>query len=549
MTPALRARSGDRPPAPEAIEPAAPPPAPLWVTLSTLAIAYLAAALLSLLLSRTANSVASVWYANAVAIAMLHGQPRARWPVLVVTLALLNPLANVIWGDDWRNAMAFAPANLAEVVLGALLLRRHGPPAGENLSQGGLMRLVVLGGVLPQVVGATLGTLTITVPHDGTFTGIWLPWFSSSVIGTLSVMPLAYLMVQGGRAALRATVFDLRTLALVPMSVGVTLASLIYLPFPFVSITLPLLLAAGLVPLRSVALLTAISSLTIAYALGRGLFVPPPQASDWAVSYLYLAFAFTLVPGQVLAAAISELRLSRERLARSSEALEKSNHSLEQFVRIAAHDLREPLNTISAFGQLLEQRCGAVLDEQGRQFLRHMQQGSTRIRTVLDDVLQFVRLQHEQLPAFERVELQAICDEALQALAQRMSATGAQVDARLDGAVLGHPVLLSLVLQNLLQNALKFMPADRAPKIEVTSQRDGADWLIQVADNGIGIAAEDMARLFQPFQRLHPRRKYEGTGLGLALVQQIVQAHGGQISVQSRLGEGSCFSLRLPAQP
>jgi signal transduction histidine kinase len=143
------------------------------------------------------------------------------------------------------------------------------------------------------------------------------------------------------------------------------------------------------------------------------------------------------------------------------------------------------------------------------------------------------------------VDLDALLHAVREALAQRLAQTGARIDNAPLGRVLGHPAMLQLVLQNLLSNAVKFVEPGRVPEISLRAFDEGPMRVLQVRDNGIGIAPDATARLFQPFQRLHTRRRYEGTGLGLAITRRIVELHGGRIEVQATPGGGSCFTLRL----
>jgi signal transduction histidine kinase len=376
---------------------------------------------------------------------------------------------------------------------------------------------------------------------------VWLPWFESAAIGAVSVLPLAYLLAHRGWSACRAALLDRRLIALLPLAVGVALLSLALLPYPFIFIVMPLMAAAVLVEFIGVASLTLAVSVTMAASLALGIVVPPPLRAEWQQLFVYLALAAALVPAQLLAAALAELHESRAALAQRGHQLRRVNEGLEQFVRIASHDLREPLNTVVQFGALLERDGSEHLDERGRRYLGAMLQGARRMRTLLDDVLQFARVQRSEPIVAERVDLDALLVELRQALAHRIETSGAQLEIEPLPAVRGNASLLSLLFQNLVANALKFMPEGRRPLVRIWARTAGGEVQVTVADNGIGIAAEDLGRLFQPFQRLNLQRLYEGSGLGLALAREIAEAHGGSIAVASTPGEGSRFTVRLPA--
>lgn len=511
-----------------------------------LAFAHAALALLSLLLGKQPGSVATIWYANAVVVAAVAFRPYRDWPALLLAVGAANLAANLAWGTAARQAAALLLPNLVEIALGAWALQRSGLVTQALRSARQLLWLLLLGGVLPQLAGATVATLVLAGSGMDPLTGVWLPWFEGSVIGAISVLPLAFLLGRLGAAALRPAPPDGWLLALLPLSVGVTLLAMAHVPFPFVFLSMPLLLAAVIVEMAAALLLTLVVSLTMAGAIAGGVFVAPPLAAAWEQVYVYLALAGSLVPAQLVAAARAELNDSHARLAARTYELRRANDGLEQFVRIASHDLREPLNTVVQFGELLDQDEGPRLPPEGRQYLGLMLQAARRMRGLLDDVLQYARLQrHPQVEA-QPLPLGPLFDDLRGALAGRIRASSARLLIDPLPSVRGNPTMLSLLFQNLLSNALKFVPPGRAPQVHVVARLEGEMAWITVVDNGIGIEPENLPKLFQPFQRLQLRRLYEGTGLGLALARQIAEAHGGEIDVASAPGEGSRFSVRLP---
>lgn len=243
---------------------------------------------------------------------------------------------------------------------------------------------------------------------------------------------------------------------------------------------------------------------------------------------------------------VTDLVQARDDLEATVAELRAANEGLEQFARISAHDLREPLNTIVQFTELIEQDHGTDLPAAARRYFDLVQGGAQRMRATLDDLLQFMRLERGAArPNLESVPLEPLFEQVAAALAARIDQSQAQVRIEPLPPVMGHPSLLSLLFQNLLSNALKFVPADRAPEVVVSARDDGDHVVVAVADNGIGIEERDRAKLFIPFQRLHGRRQFDGTGLGLAICQRIVNSLGGSISVESVAGSGSRFEVRL----
>ena len=512
----------------------------------TLAAGYGAAALLSLALARQPGSVASIWFANALAVAVLACHRPAHWPRLLAGVGGALVLANLLWGDRWLLALSFVPANLAEVVLGAALIRRAGLVQSAPWSMPQLLRLLLLGAVLPQVLGASLGAVTLAAHGMAPFAAVWLPWFEGSVIGAVSVLPLALTLSARGWGAVRPELQDPRVLVMLPLAAGCALLALVHVPFPFVFTLMPLLAAAIWLPPSGLLLCTLASSLTIALAIGTGVFVPPPVQHDWEQVFVYLAYAAALVPAQMLGAAVNELRASQAQLARQSLSLRRTNEALEQFVRIASHDLREPINTVVQFSQLVSQDEGERLTPVGRQYLALVQAGGRRMRGMLDGLLEFVRLQRQGALPLRPVDLGQVMAEVLATVAGRVAERGALVEVSELPLVRGDAVTLGLLFQNLVANALKFVPPERRPELRVSAQVAGGFARIAVADNGIGIAPEDLNRLFQPFKRLNPQHRFEGAGLGLALARQLAELHGGRIEVQSTPGSGSVFTVLLP---
>lgn len=249
-----------------------------------------------------------------------------------------------------------------------------------------------------------------------------------------------------------------------------------------------------------------------------------------------------------LAAALSELRESHDALQKTADELSEANQSLLQFVRIASHDLREPLNTIDQFGGLLAEDFGEQLPATGRNYLRLVRRASARMRTLLNDVVNYARLEVGGSEQLVPVPLNALVEELRDALASRIEQTQASVRVGPLPTVAGQPSLLSLVFQNLLANSLKFIPEDRVPEIDLSAVQVDGRWIISVQDNGIGISPEYQSRIFDPFVRLHRKQEFDGTGLGLAITRRIVEAHGGSLRVVSdpAVRLGAEFQVILP---
>lgn len=243
---------------------------------------------------------------------------------------------------------------------------------------------------------------------------------------------------------------------------------------------------------------------------------------------------------------VTKRKAAETALLKRTEELERSNKDLEQFAWVASHDLKEPLRAVSNYVQLLERRYTDVLDEEGKRFIGFAVEGAKRMRILINDLLAFSRIGtrgKELVPVSAEQPLKL----ALTNLSLAIQESGAEVVSEPLPKVLGDKGQLAQVFQNLIGNALKF--CEEQPKIEITAKREGTLVRFFVRDNGIGMDAAHRERVFEVFQRLHTREKYDGTGIGLALVRKIVERHGGKVRVDSTLGNGSVFSFTLRAAP
>ncbi len=243
---------------------------------------------------------------------------------------------------------------------------------------------------------------------------------------------------------------------------------------------------------------------------------------------------------------ITTQRLAELALARRTAELERSNAELEQFAHIASHDLREPLRTVSSFVGMLARRYGDCLDQDGREFIAYAKDGAERMNTLVLNLLDFSRIgRGTESPT--PVALGEVVTEVRHILAGRLESAAARVVVEGElPTVMGNRMLLERLMQNLIDNGIKYNSAERPPEIRISARRESNEWIIAVADNGIGIEPEYFLRIFGIFQRLHTPDKFEGTGIGLAICKKIVEQLGGRIWVESHPGEGSTFSFALP---
>lgn len=226
--------------------------------------------------------------------------------------------------------------------------------------------------------------------------------------------------------------------------------------------------------------------------------------------------------------------------------LERSNKELELFAYVASHDLQEPLRLVSAYTQLLLQRYRDKLDAEAEPLIQFITEGVTRMQRLIQDLLAYSRVSSSTKPLLPVQSGQAL-EAALENLALTIREQQAVITHDPLPEVLGDRTQLVQLFQNLLGNALKFR-RDLPPAIHVGVGRDPetAAWRFSVRDNGIGIEPAYFDRIFVIFQRLHGRRKYSGTGIGLAICKRIVERHQGRIWVESEPGRGTTFLFTLP---
>ncbi|NGM69001.1 PAS domain-containing protein [Natronolimnobius sp. AArcel1] len=268
-------------------------------------------------------------------------------------------------------------------------------------------------------------------------------------------------------------------------------------------------------------------------------------------SYTEEDVTFVQTVANVLAEAIErhQYRVELEELIadleESNVRLEESNRRLEQFAYAASHDLQEPLRMVSSYIQLIERRYGDELDEEGREFLEFAVDGAERMREMITGLLQYSRVE-TQGGEFEPVDLDGVLADVRDDLQVRTAETGAEITANSLPRVRGDSDQLRQVFQNLLSNSIRYS-GDETPRVHVSAERNGTMWTISVADEGVGIAPDDQELIFEIFEGLHVDNEYAGTGIGLAVCERIIERHGGDIWVESIVGEGATFSFTLPA--
>ncbi|WP_232224038.1 chemotaxis protein CheB [Gillisia sp. CAL575] len=249
-----------------------------------------------------------------------------------------------------------------------------------------------------------------------------------------------------------------------------------------------------------------------------------------------VAYRFTCVD-------ISALKQAQEDLKEQKSDLERVNKDLEQFVSICSHDLQEPLATIKFGSDILGKIYAEKLDDKAKEYISYIDEASDRLANQIKGLLEHSRIGRDSKKIM--VDSKELMEVVKYDLGKRLRETKGKVYIGNLPKLMAYEIELRLLFQNLLSNALKYIAKDRIPEIRVSAYPEGDYWIFSFMDNGIGISEEDQKNIFTIFNRVRTQDKYEGTGVGLAHVEKIVQLHEGNVWVDSQLGVGSTFYVKL----
>jgi signal transduction histidine kinase len=297
--------------------------------------------------------------------------------------------------------------------------------------------------------------------------------------------------------------------------------------------------------------LVSVPKAVVAHELGQGL--------QWVMASLSVFVVFGLVLALIelrrshselelrVRERTAELRVSNQALTEHAAKLERLNEELQDFVFVASHDLQEPLRKIQTFCDMAQQRCASALDSAAREYLDRVISSAGRMRQLLHDLLQFSRVAARP-ERFKEIDLTKVVREAAGLFEEILIKSGALVDIESMPHIEADEAQMSRLFQNLIENGLKYR-GDQNLRIKIFAKHDDHGLCeILVQDNGIGFEQQFAERVFKPFQRLHGRKEYQGTGMGLAICRKIVEGHGGSIRAESEPGKGSTFIIRLPVK-
>jgi signal transduction histidine kinase len=242
----------------------------------------------------------------------------------------------------------------------------------------------------------------------------------------------------------------------------------------------------------------------------------------------------------------TEIETQKNKIQIQNKELESSNEDLKRFAYVASHDLREPLRMVTSYGKLLTRRYKDKLDEEGQEFLFFMTDAASRMDELLLDLLKYAKTSSNAEP-FEKVATAELAQSVSRIMERALSDKNASLEINIENlpVIEGRKTQLQQLFQNFISNGLKYN-LSKKPQIKIDCVSNEKEHVFSFTDNGLGIPKEHQAKIFEMFQRLHGKGKFEGTGIGLATCKKIADIHNGRITVQSKEGLGSTFYLHIP---
>ncbi len=511
------------------------------VRIFILAVIYFAWAKVGLSLAFVNESATTVWPPTGISLAAVLVLGFRVWPGIFLGAFL----ANITTVPSFFTASGIAMGNTLEALAGGYLILRFADGYRAFDKPTHIIRYVFLAALLSPMLSAGVGVGTLFLAGHaaaGEMAPIAFTWWLGDMVSNLVVAPFLIVWATGAPPHFKRSAFAEATLlGLCVFLVSQTVFSGWLIPikdYPLAYLVIPMLLWAALhFEQRGAASVTLlVSALAIIATLkGRGPFITDNPNKSLV---LLQAFMATLsVMGLVLAAVVAQRR-------KAIEALLQSNSELEQFAYVASHDLQEPLRKIIIFGERLSGSLSDLSVAQ-KDYLDRMDSAANRMRTLVEDLLQFSRVSREA--RYEPVALGEVLREVVSDLEIRISQSGASVEIGDLPQIIASRSQMKHVFQNLIANSIKFAKKDAQSRVTVLATPASDGWVeIRVTDNGIGFEQKYVDKIFKPFQRLHSRGEYEGTGIGLAIVQKIVQNHGGRLTAKSQVNQGAVFIIQLP---
>jgi signal transduction histidine kinase/ActR/RegA family two-component response regulator len=531
--------------------------------LAGLTIAYIGAFLFSDQLTRDANGMPALWPVNAIlAAGLLHLTPARRAILLLAALAT-RLISHRLAGDPWALVAIYTVCDMTETIAVAVITYRvtRGRARIRNVAQA----LTLLAAVLPvTMLMAAIGSGLSAVLMSKPFWPLFVDWVFCTALGMAIALPATLVLLDPVRPSATQRRPPLVQLGLYALVAALTaVAYNLTIPMPFMVFPAAMLAAFMLGPKGaawSAAIVIAVAAPYTVSGLGQRVINPDWSQSDRirVVQVFVTALFFTSLAASLFLYKEDRLKqLMARRTAIAREARAKAmaaSQAKTEFLATMSHEIRTPLNGILGFANLLG--ATETLSSAGRRKLDLIAQAGRSLVTIVDDVLDFSKIEAGQIPLeIAPASPAALLRDAAAIIAPEAEAKGLilTVEGADDGGALYDldESRLRQVLLNLLNNAVKFTPSGEiTARLAVAACETGSQLLVEICDTGIGIAAEQQDRLFQRFSQADGsiRRSFGGTGLGLAICKALVSRMDGEIGLQSVVGLGSTFWIRLPIQ-
>jgi len=519
-------------------------------------------------LANVHTGVSPVWPVTGVALAALLLWGIELWPAIFAGALLLNLTVahDSTAGIRLLQALGIACGNTLEAVTGAWLVSRFAHGAKALLRANDVFRYIFLAGSLATAISATVGTVTLTacgLLDKQVFGDAWLTWWMGDMAGAVLIGPFILIWAAnptvqfGVNRAIEALLLLISLLLVSAINfsnmfeMGEKHYPLAFLFFPLLAWAAVRFEARGAVAFVSVVCCLAINGTMH----GLGTFAVVGQNGSLLMLQMFICVAS--LSALVLAAAVNERKTAEaevhkliaeleQRVRDRTIQLEGTNKELEAFCYSVSHDLRAPLRTIRGFSEVLMEQYKPQLDARGQDYLRRTCDAGLQMDRLIEDLLKLSRLSRSDIQRAE-IDLSAIAQQIATEL-MRGEPNRTIEFAITPGVVAnGDERLLRVVIDNLFRNAWKFTKKQPNARIEF-GRENGDSMAYFVRDNGVGFDMQYAAKLFGVFQRLHSATEFAGSGVGLAIVQRVINRHGGKVWADAKVNTGATFYFTLPSE-
>ena len=550
--------------------------------------AYFLVAKFGLSLAFSTKQVTALWPPTGIALAALLIAGYRVWPAIFVAAFAINAL---VGGSLWVAA-AIAVGNTLAPLCGSFCLNRLISFNSGLKNSRDVLALIFLGAIGGMLISASSGTAVLAVAGIvpwSAFGSVWWVWWVGDGMGVLVFAPLVLSWIAQPELNWNRA----QRIELGGIFSGLLISSSIALLGVFSQSSVPFQLQYAIFPFVIwISMRFGIRETTLAIAVVVGFAVwgaihdqgPFTIGNlDQRLILLEMFIAVVTVTGLMLSATTTEraaaqlalqaahdhleerVRERTEKLAQTNRVLAQKNEEVEAFVYIVSHDLRAPLVNLQGFSKELELSCSeltseldsltlpassmqkikTVVDEGIIGSLRYISASSTKFQKLIDALLLLSRTGKNEY-VMEHIDVASLVESTLNSLQQSIRDTGTEITVGSLPQAVGDLTAIGQVFSNLISNAMKYLQPGRPGKIEIGGQREHDMVHYFVRDNGAGIPVSSQARLFQVFQRFHPKLA-SGEGMGLAIIKRIVERHGGAIHAVSEEGVGTTFHFSLPA--